>query len=231
MRALRLLPLFLLVAVSSGWAGDPNALTPAERAAGWKLLFDGRTLDGWRSLKSPQPGEGWRVADGAVSLVAAKAGDLVSVGDYGDFEFTFEWKVTTAANSGVIYRVGLEAAQTYRTGPEYQVLDNAQAEDNHPASHRAGALYDLAGTEQDFTRPVGEWNAARIVVRGWHVEHWLNGRKVADLDLAGAEGRARLAASKFRDWPEFASLSRGHLALQDHGHPVSFRALKLRELK
>lgn len=196
----------------------------------WKTLFDGRSLAGWRSLKTEMPGAGWKVEDGAISL-AGKAGDLVSAEAFGDFELSFEWRVAEATNSGVIYRVGLGEEQTFLTGPEYQVLDNVKGHDNHPASHTAAALYDLVAPPQDFTKPVGEWNEGRIVVRGWHVEHWLNGHKVVDVDLAAPAGKALIAGSKFATWPKFASLLRGHIAFQDHGHAVWYRAIKVRELK
>lgn len=231
MKLLRLaFPLFLSAAAALA-ADDVNVLTPAESAAGWKLLFDGTSLTGWRSLKSETPGDGWQVVDGAISLAHGKTGDLVSAADYGDFELSLEWKVADETNSGVIYRVGLDEPQTFFTGPEYQVLDNAKAEDNKLPSHLAASLYDLAAPPADVTKPVGQWNTAKIVVRGWHIEHWLNGEKVVDVDLGTPEGKALIAASKFKDWAKFATLSRGHIALQDHGHPVWFRAIKIRELK
>jgi hypothetical protein len=223
--------LFLLSVLTVGHAfGATAAITPSEKAAGWQLLFDGESLNGWRSLKTTTPGAGWHIVDGALVL-KDKAGDLVTKAEFGDFELSFEWKVTETANSGVIYRVGLNESATYRTGPEYQVLDNKKADDNKQANHLAGSLYDMAGPTKEFTKPIGEWNTGRIAVRGWHVQHWLNGEKVVDVDLSSAEGKALLAASKFKDWPRFASLARGHIALQDHGHEVAFRAIKIRELK
>ena len=225
-----LVSIALLLAAPAA-AAEPNTLTPAEKSAGWTLLFDGTTLNGWRSLKSEKPGSGWR-AEGGVLVTSGKNEDLVSVAEFGDFELSFEWKISEGGNSGVIYRVGLGESATYRTGPEYQVLDNQKAEDNKKPNHLAGSLYDLgAAPPKDFTRPVGEWNAGRIVVRGWHVEHWLNGEKVVDTDLGAPAGKAAIAASKFKDWPKFASLSRGRIALQDHGNVVSFRSVKVRELK
>ncbi len=211
----------------------PNMLTPAEKSAGWKLLFDGKTFDGWRGYKQEAVGQGWIVQDGALALTEAKAGDLITTGEFGDFELTFEWKISEAGNSGVIYRVGLGDSATYRTGPEYQVLDNQKAEDNKKPNHLAAALYDIGPPPpKDFTKPVGEWNSGRIVLRGWHIQHWLNGEKVADLDLTSPEGKAALKESKFNgaDWTKFASLMRGHIALQEHGYPVSFRSIKIREL-
>jgi hypothetical protein len=219
---------FLLTIVPSFAA--TAALTPSEKAHGWQLLFDGESLNGWRSLKTAKPGSGWHIVDGTLVL-KDKTGDLVTTAEFGDFELSFEWKVTQAANSGVIYRVGLNESATYRTGPEYQVLDNQKADDNKQPNHLAGSLYDIAGPTKDVTKPVGEWNTAKISVRGWHVQHWLNGEKVADVDLSSTEGKALLAASKFKDWKSFASLARGRIALQDHGHEVAFRAIKVRELK
>jgi len=208
-----------------GWAAEETG------AAGeWRELFDGKSLSGWRSLQSEQPGEGWKVRDGAIVL-EGKAGDLVSVEAFGDFELSFEWKVSEAANSGVIYRVGLGEKNTFLTGPEYQVLDNEKGSDNKPPSHTAAGLYDLVAPPRDFTRPVGEWNEGRIRVRGWRIEHWLNGEKTVDVDLASAEGKELIARSKFKGWEKFATLSRGHIALQDHGNRVWFRAARVRELK
>ena len=227
------LPLILLSGVAfaaSLFAGAPNALTPAEKAAGWQSLFDGATLAGWRGYEHEAPGAGWQVVDGVLTL-KGKAGDLVTVKEFGDFELSLEWKVTETANSGVIYRVGLGEKATFLTGPEYQVLDNDKVDDNKSTNHLAASLYDIALDPAAKPRPVGEWNEARIAVRGWRIEHWLNGVKVVDVDLASAEGKALIAASKFKDWPKFASLARGHIALQDHGHEVSYRAIKVRELK
>jgi hypothetical protein len=227
-----ILALTLAVAASSAFAAAPNTLTAAEKTAGWKLLFDGRSLEGWRGYKAEAVGEGWKVQDGALVLTAAKAGDLMTAAEFGDFELVFEWKISSGGNSGVIYRVGLGESASYRTGPEYQVLDNEKAKDNKEGNHLAGTLYDI-GPEapRDLPKPVGEWNSSRIVVRGWNVEHWLNGVRVVALDLKSPEGKAAIAESKFKDWPKFASLSRGHIALQDHGDVVSYRSIKIRPLK
>ena len=226
--------LSLLLIAAPLLAADPNALTPAEKSAGWKLLFDGHSFAGWRGYKTEEIGKGWKVQDGALVLTEAKAGDLVTNEEFGDFELTFEWKISEEGNSGLIYRVGLGDSAPYRTGPEYQVLDNVKASDNKLGNHLAGSLYDI-GPEapRDLPKPVGEWNSSRLIVRGWTVEHWLNGKKIVTLDLTSPEGKAALAKSKFngKGWEKFASLKRGRIALQEHGHVVSFRALKIRELK
>lgn len=222
----------LSVAASPLFAAEPNTLSAAEKSAGWKLLFDGKTLNGWRGYKTEAIGAGWKVQEGALVLTAAKSGDLVTAQEYADFELSFEWRISEGGNSGVIYRAGLGESAPFRFGPEYQVLDNEKATDNKLGNHLAGSLYDM-GPEvpRDATKAVGQWNESRLVVKGWKVEHWLNGRKLVTADLASPEGKALIAKSKFKDWPKFASLLKGHIALQDHGNVVSFRSLKIRELK
>lgn len=222
----------LALVASPMLAATPNSLTATEKSTGWKLLFDGKSLDGWRGYKTEAIGAGWKVQDGTLTLTAAKAGDIMTKAEFADFELAFEWKISSGGNSGVIYRVGLGESASYRTGPEYQVLDNIDAKDNVEGNHLAGTLYDIgAEAPRDLVKPVGEWNSSRLIVKGWKVEHWLNGKRVIALDLASPEGKAAIADSKFKDWPKFASLSKGHIALQDHGNVVSFRSIKIRELK
>ena len=214
------------------FAAEPNSLSAKEKADGWQLLFDGKTLDGWRGSKTEEIGAPWKVQDGTLTLTAAKAGDIMTKREFADFELTFEWKISSGGNSGVIYRAGLGESASYRTGPEYQVLDNIAAKDNKLGNHLAGSLYDI-GTEapRDLVKKVGEWNQSRLIVKGWKVEHWLNGKRVIAIDLASPEGKAAIAQSKFKDWPKFASLAKGHIAFQDHGDVVSYRAIKVRDLK
>ena len=224
----------LLAAVIAGFnfglahASGLNTITPAELSSGWKPLFNGVNLDGWRGFRSATPGAGWKVADGEVTTPGHE-GDLISVGEFGDFELGLEWKVGKGSNSGILYRVGMDAAGPHETGPEYQLLDDSNSQEND-GLHSAGAMYDLVAPVKDYTRPTGEWNEARIVVRGWKIEHWLNGEKIVDVDLASPEGKSRIANSKFRMMPKFATLPRGHIVLQDHGDLVSFRHIKIREL-
>jgi hypothetical protein len=217
------------VAAPSMPAADPNSLSAAEREAGWRLLFDGHSLTGWRSFRTDKPGAAWSVQDGAL-VNAGKTGDLMTTSLHSDFELSFDWKISEGGNSGVIYRIGLGEAATYRTGPEYQVLDNQKAADNQQPNHRAGSLYDLDAAARDVTKPVGQWNTGRIIVRGWHIEHWLNGEKLLELDLATPAGKGAIARSMFKDSPRFATFPRGFIALQDFGDAVSFRNIKIREL-
>ena len=220
------LPLLLLAAAARA---DDNQLSASEQAAGYHLLFDGTTLKGWRSMASETPGAGWKVIDGAI-VRTGQSGDLLTAGTYGDFDLLIDWKVEEATNSGILYRINLGYPHTYHTGPEYQILDNIKGGDRFNPKHLAGALYDLVAPPHDFTHPVGQWNQTRIRVRGWHVEHWLNGEKIVDTDLSTPEGRALIAGSKFKQWPAFATFATGHIALQDHDNSVSFRNIRILEL-
>jgi hypothetical protein len=209
----------------------PNSLTEAERAEGWILLFDGRSLDGWRGYHSEAIGEGWKAVDETLTFSGKESGDIMTISIFGDFELTFEWSISEEGNSGIIYRSQTGMKASYRTGPEYQVLDNIKAEDNKEGNHLAGSLYDVGDSvPRNATNPVETWNQGRIIVRDWKVEHWLNQERVVSIDLASAHGKSAIAASKFADWPEFARFATGHIVLQDHGHAVSFRSLKIRTL-
>ncbi len=227
--AFGLLLLALILAAPPARATESNTLSDAERSDGWRLLFDGHSLSGWRGLARPAPGSGWAVVDGAI-VRTGRSGDLLTNDEFADFDLTIEWKVEDATNSGILYRVALGKEQTYFTGPEYQILDNVHGGDRHDPKHLAGALYDLVAPPMDVTRPVGQWNEARIVVRGWHVQHWLNGVKIVDVDLDSPQGRALKAGSKFKAMPSFAAYPSGHIALQDHDNAVSFRNIKVRPL-
>ncbi len=244
----------MLVVVTCSLAGvaaaqNPNQLTLAERTAGWRLLFDGTSLTEWRGLGYDSvPTAHWRVIDGAiVKIPTAKVlrqadgqpvagGDLMTHESFRDFELAFEWRVTPGANSGVKYNVSEELSLKYASnhaalGFEYQVLDDLLHPDNTMASHRAGSLYDiLEASPGKRLRPVGEWNSARIVLLGNHGEHWLNGAKVVEFDLATPRLDSLLQRSKYKPIPGFAERRRGHVILQDHGDEVHFRSIKIREL-
>ena len=219
----------LLLAAPLARAAEPNTLSDTEQSGGWHLLFDGSSLNGWRGLTDHDPGAGWKVIDGAI-VRTDKSGDLLTLDDFGDFELSVEWKVADATNSGILYRVSLSEAQTFYTGPEYQILDNIHGGDRVDPKHTAGALYDLVAPQKDLTHPVGTWNQTLIKVKGWHIEHWLNGEKIVDMDLDSPEGRALKAHSKFSTMSSFATYKHGHIALQDHGGTVSFRNIKIREI-
>lgn len=230
-----LLVSFALVTIAE--AGEPNTLTDDEKAAGWRLLFDGKTTDGWRGYRSQSMPASWRVENG--SLLARRqpgesSGDIVTRDTFDDFELTFEWKMTPGNNSGVIYRASEEHPSVWESGPEFQVLDNRGHLDGLNPLASAGACYAVFPPAKDATRPVGEWNQARIVARGKHVEHWLNGEKVVEYEVGSNVWLAHVKTSKFfptaygrGNWGQAA---KGHIALQDYGGGIEFRSIKLREL-
>ena len=207
-----------------------NTLTDAERAAGWTLLFDGQSLNGWRGYNmSGLPGS-WAAREGALARVGP-GGDLITDAQYDDFELTFEWKVETGGNSGVFYRAAEGQDLIYYSAPEYQVLDDAHHADGQSPLTSAGSNYALDAAPRGHVKPAGEWNSGRVVVRGDHVEHWLNGAQVVAYELHGAEWKDRVANSKFAAWPAYGMATRGHIGLQDHGDPVWYRNIKLRVLR
>ena len=198
----------------------------------WTLLFDGSSTAAWRGYKEEGfPASGWVVEGGTLHHPAGTSGpDLVTREEYGDFEFECQWKVAAGGNSGIMYRVGEGGDATYVTGPEMQVLDNARHPDAKNTKTSAGALYGLVACGLDVARPAGEWNSARIVVSGNHVEHWLNGWKVAEVELNSPAWDALVKGTKFEEWKEFGRLPRGHIALQNHGDDVWYRDLRVRAL-
>ena len=227
----------------------PNTLTDDERRAGWRLLFDGKTFDGWRGLGYDSvPTAHWKIQNGAIRKLAdgqvprlpdgqpAAGGDLMTRDTFRDFELTWDWKISRAGNSGVKYDVSEEismanAPNHAALGFEYQMLDDSLHEDNKVPSHRAGALYDLIPPNASKTlKPVGEWNSSRLVFRGNHGEHWLNGTEVVEFELGTPLMDSLLAHSKYRDIKGFAARRAGHIVLQDHVDEVYFRNIKLRRL-
>jgi hypothetical protein len=216
-----------LAAALPAFAAD-NELTPAEKAAGFKLLFDGSTTAGWKGFKTPAPDAGWKVRDGALTPDAKKSTDLLTKGTYENFEFDFDWKISPKGNSGVIYHVIPVGDETYESGPEYQILDNAHGE---KPPQQAASLFALYPPSKDMTKPVGQFNHARLIVDHGRVQHWLNGVMVTEYDLNSADFKARVAASKFKQWPQFATGKSGAIALQCHGNDVAFKNLKIKVLK
>jgi len=228
----------LLWVASARCEQPPNTLTVQEKEAGWRLLFDGQTTEGWRGYNMDKMPPGWKVIDGA--LVRASGGeggkgagggdDIITTDQFGDFELALQWKVESGGNSGVLYRCVEGAKTSWHVAPEMQVLDNTPHE-TRKKSQLAGSLYDLYAPDKDVTRPVGEWNDARVVAKGNHVQHWLNGVKVVEYELGSDDWKKRVAGSKFRDMPQFAKARKGHICLQDHTKRLEYRDIKIRELK
>lgn len=213
-------------------ASAQNALSPAEEASGWILLFDGASTDGWRGYRQQTfPEQGWSIEDGALHVHAdGGGGDIITEEMYTDFELELEYMVAPSANSGIMYRVQEKHDTTWQTGPEYQILDDEGAGAGPTDPHGAGALYDLYGpAEGKVTRPAGEWNTVRILLKDGRLEHWLNGVKLVDTRTDTGEWLAKIAGSKFAAYEGFGVEPKGHIALQDHGNDVWFRSIKLRD--
>ena len=229
-----------------GWLN--NRLSPGEARAGWKLLWDGRTTNGWRSAKGPTfPTKGWAIKDGILSVEpsggaeSTNGGDIITTRDYSDFELSVDFRLTEGANSGIKYFVdpNLLKGEGSAIGLEYQLLDDARHPDakmGRDGNRTLGSLYDLI-TARNLSapdspgkriNPPGEWNRALLVVRGNHVEHWLNGFKVVDYERGSPEFRRLVAMSKYAKWPRFGEWKTGPILLQDHGDRVDFRSIKLR---
>ncbi len=204
-------------------------LTREEVRQGWRLLFDGISSQGWKSAQGETfPARGWVIKDGELTvLVGGKAGDIVTVEQFSNFELVLEFKLTPGANSGIKYFVQPGTS----LGLEYQILDDElhpDAKQGVAGNRTLASLYDLIPAEHKQARPIGEWNEARIVVNGNLVEHWLNGVKVVSFDRSSQCFRALIQKSKYKDIEGFGQHERGHILLQDHGDTVSFRNLKIR---
>ena len=216
--------------------GAPNTLTAAEKKAGWVLLFDGHSLDGWRGYKRADAAESrWKAVDGTLSLPAHDGKDtrgqrdIITKDTFEQFELSVEWKVAPGSNSGIKYFV-LEDRDS-AIGHEYQVIDDERHPDAKIGPHRqTAAFYDVLPAADRPTKPAGEWNTTRIVVRGQTVEHWLNDKKVLQYELNSPALNAAIEKSKFKGMERFGKRQNAHILLQDHGDQVSFRNIKIRRI-
>jgi len=210
-----------------------NELTSAERKEGWKLLFDGKQITGWRSFKkTAMPEKGWEVAEGCIHKIPkGGGGDIITDATFENFDLRWEWKVALGANSGLKYFISEERKSAL--GHEYQLIDDERHPDAKLAEGKrvSASFYDVLKPNGAKPKPAGEWNSSRLLVKGNHVEHWLNGDKVLEYELGSEELKAAVAKSKFKTVDDFGSRVQCHLLLQDHGDEIWFRNLKIQELK
>jgi len=212
--------------------GPQNFLTAEERTAGWRLLFDGKTTTGWRGYKKDHfPNQGWKVIDDCIVRVGPGGGDICTVQQFGNFELKLEWRICAGGNSGIFYRVDEQYGWPWESGPEMQVLDNAEHADGRNPKTSAGSNYALHAPVRDVTEPVGFFNQVRIVADGPHVEYWLNDVKIVEYELKSPEWEQLVAESKFRDMPHHGRIKKGHIVLQDHGDKVWYRNIEIRRLR
>jgi len=232
--------LTVLVQTPASAIRHPQSRNPqsAVRNPQWQALFDGKSLDAWRGYKMATVPDGWKIEGGALTK-DGHVGDLITKDEFGNFELELEWKIGRAGNSGIFYR-GIEDPdfkgrpnddRIYTTGPEYQLLDDNEAEDNKTRLTCAAAAYGLYPSPPGHLKPVGEWNKARIVANGAHVEHWLNDVKMVEYELWSPDWEAKVAATKFKAWPKFGRAKRGHIGVQgDHAGALAFRNIRIRSL-
>lgn len=217
-------------------AGCRKSETPPPDSAsttqddGWETLFDGTSVAEWRGYKLDSMPPGWRIVDGTLSKDSVVE-DIITRNQYGDFELELEWKLGAEGNSGLFYRGTEEYERVYWSAPEYQLLDDATAPNGESRLTSAGAAYALYPSPEGVLKPATEWNAARIIVRGNHVEHWMNGQKLLEYELGSEDWAAKVKGSKFVEWPNYGKAPQGHIAIQgDHEGTLSLRNIRIRTL-
>jgi hypothetical protein len=212
-----------------------NTLTDAEKKAGWKLLFDGKTLNGWRMYQN-KAADCWGVKNGEIYCKGSETdksdlrADLVTKDQYDNYELMVDWKIAPAGNSGIMYNVTEEGHAAYETGPEYQLIDDEGYPGKLEDWQKSGADYAMYPPLAKAAKAPGEWNSTKIVVKGAHREYWLNGVKTAEFEAWTPDWNQRKANGKWKDTPGYGMAKKGHICLQDHGSGVWFKNIKMRKM-
>lgn len=223
---------FAALVVSCKSAGGNAGTTAAaqSKAGPWRPLLTATSADAWRGYKMTTMPPGWQVTDGVLSKTKTTE-DIITKEEFSDFEFEMEWKLAKGGNSGLFYRGSEEFERVYWSAVEYQLLDDANAADGKNRLTSAASAYGLYAGPAGTVKPFGEWNTTRVVVKGAHVEHWLNGVKMVDMELWSPDWEAKVAASKFKTWAKYGRAKTGHIAIQgDHNGELSLRNIRIRTL-
>jgi hypothetical protein len=238
----KLLLLFIVFCFSTAVAQNPktqpvNTLTAKEKAQGWHLLFDGKTLKGWKGFNVDKVPSNWTIENQAMTCYGHggdMGGDILTADKYDNFELLVEWKISKGSNSGIFYHVveGKQYSSPYETGPEYQVIDDLGWPDKLADWQQTGADYALhpADNSKKVLHPVGEWNTSKIIFNKGHVENWLNGKKIVEFEAWTDEWKKKVQTTKFKEMPDYGKAKTGYIGLQNHGSPVSFRNIKIKKL-
>ena len=208
-----------------------NQLTAEEKASGWTLLFNGKDLSQWRNFNKQQLNPQWVIKDEAIHLTGKNGGDIVTKKSYQNFILKLDWKISIAGNSGIFLFVDEEGQKIYSHAPEIQILDNERHHDNKVDSHLSGSLYDLIASPEQSHRATGKWNQVTVLFQNSRLEVWQNQMKTIDIVIGSKRWHKLIATSKFSDWDGFGIKQTGYIGLQDHGDPVSFKNIKIKEIK
>lgn len=235
-----LFPRAVSLAQSAPATTPANTLTAAEKKAGWTLLFDGTSLAAWRGYQQTDLPAEWKAVDGTMTKVKT-TNDIVTRGQYGDFELMLDWKLALRGNAGIFYRATEKETKVYWSAPEYQLAEDSLTPDSRNPMTSVAAVYGFYPSKRGVVRRAGEWNSTRIVAKGPHVEHWLNGELIAQYELWSPEWLRILRGDptdptkkplKFAAYADFGMAKKGFIAIQgDHDGELSMRNIKIRELK
>jgi hypothetical protein len=229
---------FLAILAGSCATNNPpkdNVLSDREKNNGWKLLFDGKTMNGWRTYQN-KTSDSWSVKDGALYCTGSATNksdmraDLITTDQYQNFELSIDWKISPKGNSGIMYHVTEEYPAAYLSGPEYQLIDDKNFPEKLEDWQKTGANYAMDPAPTAEPHAPGEWNHTKILVNGAHVEHWLNNKKIVEYEMWTDAWKKEKMEGKWKDAPGYGMARKGHIALQDHGSEAWFRNIMIREL-
>ncbi len=220
---------------------DKKKMESTNNDSGWISLFDGNSLKGWHNYGKTTIGEAWKIENGTFYLDTTKkegwqtaaGGDIVTDGEYENFHLMVDWKIASGGNSGIIFNIHEDTTKykyVWQTGPEMQVLDNALHADSKIIKHRAGDLYDLITSSPETVKAAGEWNHAEIISNNGQLDFFLNGSKVVSTIMWDDKWKKMIAESKFKEYADFGTYKKGHIALQDHGNTVWYKNVKIKRL-